>query len=68
MGHVFVLVEGKPKFVRVKTGLSNGGFTAVEGDLQAGQLVIVGVMTDKNKAPAQAVPLTGGAPGMGRRF
>jgi HlyD family secretion protein len=66
-GHVFILVEGKPKFVRVKTGLSNGGFTAVEGDLQAGQQVIVGVLTDKNKSPA-AVPLTGGAPGMGRRF
>ena len=60
MGHVFVLVEGKPKFVRVKTGLSNGGFTAVEGDLQPGQQVIVGVLNPNNKAPAQAVPLTGG--------
>jgi HlyD family secretion protein len=69
MGHVFVLVEGKPKFVRVKTGLSNGGFTAVEGELQPGQQVIVGVLNASNKAPAQAVPLTGGgAPGMGRRF
>jgi HlyD family secretion protein len=69
MGHVFVLVEGKPKFVKVKTGLSNGGFTAVEGDLQVGQQVIVGVLNAANKAPAQAVPLTGGgAPGMGRRF
>jgi HlyD family secretion protein len=69
-GHVFVLVEGKPKFVRVKTGLSNGGFTAVEGDLQPGQQVIVGVMNAGNKATAQAVPLTGGGapPGMGRRF
>jgi HlyD family secretion protein len=67
MGHVFVLVEGKPKFVRVKTGLSNGGFTAVEGDVQAGDQVIVGVLS--NKAPAQTVPLTGGGPpGMGRRF
>lgn len=65
-GHVFLLVEGKPKFVRVKTGLSNGGFTAVEGDLQPGDQVIVGILT--SKAPAQAVPLTGGgAPGM-RRF
>ncbi len=67
MGHVFVLVEGKPKFVKVKIGLSNGGFTAVEGDIQAGDQVIVGVLS--NKAPAQAVPLTGGGPpGMGRRF
>ena len=67
-GHVFVLVEGKPKFVRVKTGLSNGGFTAVEGDLQPGQQVIVGVM-NAGKAPT-TVPLTGGGapPGMGRRF
>jgi HlyD family secretion protein len=68
MGHVFVLSEGKPKFVRVKTGLSNGGFTAVEGELQPGQQVIVGVMNANNKAPAQATPLGGGAPGMGRRF
>jgi len=68
-GHVFVLVEGKPKFVRVKTGLSNGGFTAVEGDLQPGQQVIVGTM-NAGKSATPAVPLTGGGapPGMGRRF
>jgi HlyD family secretion protein len=67
MGHVFMLVEGKPKFVRVKTGLSNGGFTAVEGDLQPGDLLIVGVLSAGNK-PTTTVPLTGGgAPGM-RRF
>jgi HlyD family secretion protein len=69
MGRVFLLAQGKPKFVKVKTGLSNGGFTAVEGDLQPGDSVIVGVLTTANKAPGQAVPLTGGAPpGMGRRF
>jgi HlyD family secretion protein len=66
-GHVFVLAEGKPKFVRVTTGLSNGGFTAVEGDIQAGDQVIVGILS--NRGPAQTVPLTGGGPpGMGRRF
>jgi len=68
-GRVFILTEGKPVRVPVKVGLSNGGFTEVEGDLQPGQAVIVGVLnTDKNKPAAQS-PMGGGAPpGMGRRF
>ena len=68
-GHVFMLAEGKPKFVRVKTGLSNGGFTAVEGEVQPGDQVIVGVLSSGNKT-STTIPLTGGGapPGMGRRF
>jgi HlyD family secretion protein len=66
---VFVLTDGKPVRVPVKTGLSNGGTTAVEGELQPGQLVIVGVAsTDKNKTTVQqSSPFGGGPPGMGRR-
>jgi HlyD family secretion protein len=69
-GHVFLFTaEKKPKFVRVKQGLTNGGFTEVEGELRPGDLVIVGtVANEKSKAPA-AQPLgVGGPPGMGRRF
>lgn len=68
-GRVYVLTDGKLSRVAVKIGLSSGGFTAVEGELQPGQLVVVGLMNnnDKSKAPAQQL-LGGGAPGMGRRF
>jgi HlyD family secretion protein len=67
---VFVLEDNKPKRVPVKTGLSNSGYVAIEGDLQPGQLVIVGVVNQTNKAPTpQQSPLGGGgAPGMPRRF
>jgi hypothetical protein len=57
--------------VAVKTGISNGGFTAVEGQISEGDLVIVGTMTQNNTKTAtpQQSPLSGGgAPGMGRRF
>jgi len=39
---IFILVDGKPKRIPVVTGLSTGGFTAIEGDIQAGQEVLVG--------------------------
>jgi HlyD family secretion protein len=69
-GRVFVLADGALNRVPVKIGLSSGGFTAVEGDLTPGQLVVVGIMNnnDKSKTPAQQQLLGGGAPGMGRRF
>jgi HlyD family secretion protein len=68
-GRVFVLTDGKLSRVSVKIGLSSGGFTAVEGDLQAGQQVVVGIMNnDKSKTPSQQLIGGGGAPGMGRRF
>jgi HlyD family secretion protein len=67
---IFVLENDKPKMVTVKTGLSNGGYVSIEGDLQPGQLVIVGAINQNNKAPVtQQSPLGGGgAPGMPRRF
>jgi HlyD family secretion protein len=68
-GRVFVLIDGKLNRVAVKTGLSNSGFTAVEGELQPGQEVVVGLLNnDKPKAPAQQLIGGSGAPGMGRRF
>jgi HlyD family secretion protein len=70
LSRIFILEDNKPKRVPVKTGLSNSGYVAVEGDLQPGQLVIIGVVNQTNKAPtAQQSPLGGGgAPGMPRRF
>jgi len=66
---IFILEDNKPKMVQVKTGLSDGGYVAVEGDIQAGQLVIVGLMNQNNKTTTtQQSPLGGGAPGMPRRF
>ncbi|MGA2508114.1 MAG: efflux RND transporter periplasmic adaptor subunit [Chitinispirillaceae bacterium] len=71
---IFVLENDKPKMMPVKTGLSNGGYVAIEGypqgNLQPGQLVIVGVINQNNKAPSpSSSPLGGaGAPGMPRRF
>ncbi len=66
---IFILENDKPKRIPVKTGLSNNGYIAVEGDIQAGQPVIVGVVNQTNKAPtSQQSPLGGGAPGMPRRF
>jgi len=71
---IFILENDKPKMIPVKTGLSNGGYVAIEGypqgNLQPGQLVIVGVINQNNKAPSpSSSPLGGaGAPGMPRRF
>jgi HlyD family secretion protein len=62
---VFILEDNKPKPVPVKTGLSNAGYVAVEGDLQAGQLVIVGLTNQNNKTPSTQQSPLGGMP---RRF
>lgn len=55
-GQVHVLENGAPKAVRVRTGLSDGMRTEIEGDLKPGTEVIVGVTTPG--APAGP----GGAP------
>ncbi|MBN1129456.1 MAG: efflux RND transporter periplasmic adaptor subunit [Chitinispirillaceae bacterium] len=68
---IFILEGNKPKPVPVKTGLSNAGYTAIEGDIQAGQPVIVGLVSQNSKASStqQPSPLGGGRqPGMPRRF
>jgi HlyD family secretion protein len=68
-GRVYVLTEGKLNRVPVTIGLSNGGFAAVEGDLQPGQLVVVGLLNnDKSKTPGPQLLGGGAPPGMGRRF
>lgn len=55
-GRVYVLENGVPKAVPVRTGLSDGARTEIEGDLEPGTEVIVGVSTPG--APAGP----GGAP------
>ena len=37
----------------VKVGLSNGGFTAIDGNVQEGQTVIVSSLTQSGAKPAQ---------------
>jgi HlyD family secretion protein len=69
---IFVLENGTLKRIPVTTGLSNGGYIAVEGDIQAGQLVVVGTINQGTKtSSAQQSPLGGGGPpgmGMPRRM
>ncbi|MGB7567089.1 MAG: efflux RND transporter periplasmic adaptor subunit [Chitinivibrionales bacterium] len=70
-GRIFTLENGKPVRVPVRIGLSNGGFTAIEGNVQEGQAVITGMLTSSNnKPPSQpSTPFGMQAPpggGMGR--
>jgi HlyD family secretion protein len=61
-GRIFILEDNKPKMVPVKTGLSSGGYVAVEGNIREGQNVIVGIMNQTTvKAPQGTSPL--GMPG-----
>jgi hypothetical protein len=62
---IFILEDGKPKRVTVTSGLSGGGYIAVEGELKPGQLVIVGTIGKKTGAQdnQQRSILGGGPPG-----
>ena len=60
--------DGKLQPVQVRTGLSDGKFSEVlEGELAAGETIVVGLATTKAGAAAGASPLGQGGPG-GRRF
>jgi HlyD family secretion protein len=60
-GRVYVLENGAPKAVRVRTGLSDGMRTEIRGPLEPGAEVIIG-------AASSAAAAQGGAPfGMQRR-
>lgn len=68
---VFILDNGKLRFVKVTTGLTSNGFTQVDGDLHEGEQVVLSVLTKQNNKPSSAVPFQPAAPGMGggmRRF
>ncbi len=66
---IFILEDGILKRVAVKTGLTSSGYTAVEGNIKAGQLVVVGtVKQDKKSSSTQQSPFGGGPPGMPRRM
>ncbi len=56
-GRVFVLENGKPKPVRVHTGISDGAKTEITGDLEPGTQVIVGIESTAPKAPTGSSPL-----------
>lgn len=57
-GRIFLLVDGKPTPVRVKTGLSDGSRTEVEGDIEPGASVITGL----EGAPGGAAGAQGARP------
>jgi multidrug efflux pump subunit AcrA (membrane-fusion protein) len=52
MQTIYVLADGKPKQVRVKLGISDGNFSAVQsGDLKEGDMVITSIASANNPAP-----------------
>ena len=53
-GRVYVLENGAPKAVRVRTGLSDGTRTEIEGPLEPGAEVVIGVMSSAAAAPGGA--------------
>jgi hypothetical protein len=60
---IFILENGRPVRVPVTTGLSSGGFTAVEGAIHAGQEVLIGTSNPAKATVNQGTPL-----GMPRRM
>ena len=56
-GRVWVLENGKPKPIRVRTGLTDGARTEITGDITLGTEVITGVEADpKDAKTAQSSP------------
>ncbi len=51
-GKVFILQNGKPKFVKVKVGLSDGTKTEVEGELDTGDSVVTGMISSETGTTA----------------
>ena len=69
-GRVYVLDHGAPRAVRVKTGLSDGARVEIEGPLNPGDEVIVGVSSGTTASATGGAPFgmrarTGGSSGSG---
>ena len=63
---VWMLDQGKPKPVRVKLGITDGVYTAVQsGNLQEGEQVIVSAA---NSSANKTSPMSGGGRGRGPGF
>lgn len=63
-GRVWILEAGQPKPIEVRSGLSDGSHTEIEGPLVPGTEVIIGMESSKSGAPAaQSSPF--GMPRMG---
>ncbi len=58
-GHVFLLQNGQLKFTRVHTGLSDGTKTEIEGAVNAGDTVVIGVETIKGGGSAKPFGMEG---------
>ena len=56
-GRVFVMGDdGKPRAVQVRTGLTDGTFTEVSGELEEGALVLIGTAGTSRDAPKSGAP------------
>jgi HlyD family secretion protein len=61
-----VLEPGEPRPVEIRTGITDGRFTQVTaGELKAGELVVVGLVTARAEASGRPPGMAG--PGVGRR-
>ena len=61
---IWVMEQGNPKPIRVKLGITDGAYTAIQsGDLQEGEQVIVSA---SNPGAAKSAPMPGGAGRGGR--
>jgi len=70
VGRFYVLEGGKPKAVEVKTGLSDGAHTEIDGPLAPGSEVIIGMESAGGAGPAAqsspfGMPRMGGGGGRG---
>jgi HlyD family secretion protein len=63
-GRIYLLVDGKPSPVRVRTGLTDGSRTEIEGPVEPGAAVLVGM---EGAAAQNAARPFGLQPGGGRR-
>ncbi len=61
---LYVLRDGKPVRITVRTGLSDGSFTEVRSDeLREGDAIVVGVEQPRQRANVQLPPGMGGGGG-----
>ena len=68
-GRVYLLVNGKPTPAKVKVGLSDGSRTEIEGPVEPGAEVVIGMDGGTSAAPGAARPfgMQPGAAGGRRR-
>jgi HlyD family secretion protein len=66
-GRIFLLVDGQPQAVRVRTGLTDGSRTEIAGEVEPGATVLVGMEGPATKAAARPFGLSPRSGGGRRR-